>query len=94
MLIEMEVHHLFDLMVISGKEGIEKPDPEIFQRALQRAGVEAKDSVYVGDHPRLDAEASSNVGMKSILIDRRNRHPHHEGTRIRTLEELPQILSS
>lgn len=92
MLIEMEVAHLFDVMAISGKEGIEKPDPAIFELALRRAGVAAAESVYVGDHPRLDAEAAASVGMTAVLIDRRGRHPDYAGFRIERLDELPALL--
>jgi len=94
MLIEMEVAHLFDMMVISGKEGIEKPDPKIFNIALERSGMAAEETVYVGDHPRIDAEGAEAVGMTGVLIDRKNRHPNFEGIRITTLEELPAVLTA
>jgi putative hydrolase of the HAD superfamily len=94
MLIEMEVARLFDLMVISGKEGVEKPDPAIFQLALDRSGVPADQSVYVGDHPRIDADGARAVGMGAVLIDRRGRYPQYDGVRIGTLEELIPILEN
>ncbi|MCA1838844.1 MAG: HAD-IA family hydrolase [Actinobacteria bacterium] len=92
MLIEMEVDPLFDVVVISGKEGIEKPDAGIFNLALERAGVSAQESVYVGDSIRNDVEASAAVGMTPVLIDRRDLHTSFEGARIQTLEELPSLL--
>jgi putative hydrolase of the HAD superfamily len=94
MLIEMEVARLFDLMVISGKEGVEKPDPAIFQLALDRSGVAADQAVYVGDHPRIDADGARAVGMGAVLIDRRDRYPEYRGVRIETLEELIPILEN
>ena len=94
MLIHFEVAPLFDVMVISGKEGVEKPDPEIFRRALERTGVEARDAVYVGDHPTIDVEAAESVGMTAILIDRRGRHSGFRGSRIGTLSDLPGLLES
>lgn len=92
MLIEMEVAHLFDLMVISGKEGVEKPDPAIFNLALGRAGVSAEHALYVGDHPRIDVEGARAVGMGAVLIDRRNHHQGFEGNRIATLDGLLELL--
>jgi putative hydrolase of the HAD superfamily len=94
MLIEMEVARLFDLMVISGKEGVEKPDPAIFQLALDRAGIPPDRTVYVGDHPRIDAEGAKAVGMGAVLIDRRGRYPGYEGVRIETLDELLPMLEA
>ena len=94
MLIEMEVAHLFDLMVISGKEGVEKPDPAIFQMALDRCGIPAEQAVYVGDHPRIDAEGAQAVGMGAVLIDRRGRYPEYGGVRIDNLGDLIPILEN
>jgi putative hydrolase of the HAD superfamily len=92
MLIEMEVAHLFDFMVISGKEGIEKPDPAIFHLALERSGIAPETAIYVGDHPKLDVEAAQSVGMGAVLIDRKGHHPAFEGDRIDTLDGLLRLL--
>lgn len=94
MLIEMEVAGLFDLMVISGKEGIEKPDPAIFKLATSRSGIPATESVYVGDHPRIDVEGAEAIGMGAVLIDRRGRHRTFEGTRIEGLDQLIRLLEA
>jgi putative hydrolase of the HAD superfamily len=82
----------FPVRVISGVEGVEKPDPEIFRIALERAGVAAEESVYVGDHPFFDIEAAEEVGMVAVLIDRRGRYPDAEGIRITSLEDLPAAV--
>ncbi|MGQ0679716.1 MAG: HAD family hydrolase [Actinomycetota bacterium] len=92
MLIEMEVASLFDLMVISGKEGIEKPDPAIFELALDRSGFDAANAIYVGDHPRIDVQGARAVGMSAVLIDRRGRHAGFEGDRISSLAKLLPLL--
>lgn len=94
MLIEMEVAGLFDLMVISGKEGIEKPDPAIFRLALDRAGVSAESALYVGDHPRIDVEGAQAVGMGAVLIDRRGRHTDFTGQKISSLYQLLPLITS
>ncbi|MGH2708632.1 MAG: HAD family hydrolase [Actinomycetota bacterium] len=92
MLIEMEVAHLFDVLVISGKEGVEKPDPGIFRLALERTGASPRSSVYVGDNPQVDVEGAAAVGMTPVLIDRRGRYPSFEGIRIGGLGDLPAVL--
>jgi REG-2-like HAD superfamily hydrolase len=92
MLTDWDVAHLFDVLMISGKEGIEKPDPKMFEIAAERVGADPKHSVHVGDHPVLDVEAAESVGMTGVLIDRRGRFPDFEGKRITSLEDLPAIL--
>jgi putative hydrolase of the HAD superfamily len=86
------VRELFDVRVISGIEGLEKPDPRIFLLAMDRAGVEPNRSVYVGDNPALDVEPARAVGMFPVLVDRRDRYLDAPGSRISSLEELPRIM--
>ncbi len=82
----------FAVRVISGIEGLEKPDPRIFQLALDRAGVAAAEAVYVGDNPMFDTEPAEALGMRGVLIDRRGRFPDFSGTRLSTLADLPAAI--
>lgn len=82
----------FDVSVISGIEGLEKPDPRIFELAMRRAKVTPRQSVYVGDNPDLDIAPAGEVGMFPVLIDRRERFPDAEGARITSMDELPALL--
>lgn len=62
----LEIDSYMDAILISEWEGVKKPEPEIFQRALQRLGVRPEHSVFVGDHPEKDVKAAKDVGMKTI----------------------------
>ena len=92
MLVELEVGHVFDTSVISGIEGFEKPDPEIYRIALGRAGVAAESAVHIGDSPKMDVEPASSVGMKTILLDRYDRYADTAGPRVRSLQEIASLL--
>ena len=84
----------FDVRVISGLEGVEKPDPRIYRLALDRAGVEPAEAAFVGDSPEFDIDPPAALGMFPVLIDRRDRHPAFVGARIHRLTELPAILAA
>ena len=86
----LQVGRFFEVTVISGIEGVEKPDPRIFRIALERAGVPAEASLYVGDNPVFDVKAAESVGMRAVLIDRRGRHQDAAVTSIASLEDLPR----
>ena len=91
------VHDLvetFPVRVISGIEGIEKPDERIYRLALERVGVGAAESVYVGDNPEFDVDPPTALGMFAVLVDRRGRFPDHPGTRITDLRQLPDVLEA
>jgi putative hydrolase of the HAD superfamily len=89
---QLGVREYFDVRVISGAEGMEKPDPRIFELAMSRAGVDAASSVYVGDSPKFDVEPAAALGMLPVLVDRRERFPDAPGTRITSMQELPGVL--
>jgi putative hydrolase of the HAD superfamily len=91
---QLEVLDEFDVRVISGLEGMEKPDPRIYRLALDRAGVEARDAAFVGDSPEFDVDPPAALGMVPVLIDRRDRHPAFVGIRINRLTELPAALEA
>ncbi|QHJ70040.1 HAD family hydrolase [Planococcus halotolerans] len=60
------IEQYFDAILISEKEGLRKPDKRIFEKALERLGVQADQAIFVGDHPTNDVEASANAGMTSV----------------------------
>jgi putative hydrolase of the HAD superfamily len=57
---------MFDTILISDDEGISKPDPQIFHRALERLSVSPARSVFVGDHPEVDVAGARAAGMQAI----------------------------
>jgi putative hydrolase of the HAD superfamily len=89
-----ELVEVFPVRVISGIEGIEKPDERIYRLALERARVAAEEAVYVGDNPEFDVDPPSALGMFAVLVDRRDRFPDHPGPRIDDLRRLPRLLEA
>ena len=57
---------MFDTVLISDAEGVHKPDPEIFRRALERLGVEAAHACFVGNHPEDDMAGARAAGLKAV----------------------------
>jgi putative hydrolase of the HAD superfamily len=94
MLVELEVGHLFEVSVISGIEGVEKPDPKIYEKALEVAGVEPGAAVHIGDSPAMDVEPAAKVGIQTILLDRWNRYPDAGGLRVASLAEIPDLVAN
>jgi putative hydrolase of the HAD superfamily len=62
----------FDTLLISDAEGISKPDPRIFHRALERLGVDAAHACFVGNHPEVDVAGARAAGLKAVW----RRDPH------------------
>jgi len=68
-MIEKEHHlkELFDVLVFSSREEVEKPDKRIFMITLQRLGVKPEECVYTDDKED-NVRAGQDVGMESLLF--------------------------
>jgi 2-haloacid dehalogenase len=55
----------FDGIVVSGEEGVIKPDPRIFRILLDRYDIPASAAVFVDDNP-VNAQAATNLGIHGI----------------------------
>jgi putative hydrolase of the HAD superfamily len=58
-----------DFVIDSSRVGVEKPDPRIFQIALERAGVRPEDAAYVGDLYSVDVLGARAAGLQAVLMD-------------------------
>lgn len=56
---------LFDGIVVSGEEGLLKPDLRIFQRFLERYGVNAEECIFIDDNSN-NVAAACSIGMSGI----------------------------
>lgn len=69
MLKSVGLDRYLDTVVDSWIVGVAKPDPAIFQIALQRLGLPAASAVMLGDVPALDVEGARAAGVTPILVD-------------------------
>ena len=60
----------FAHVFISSEIGADKPDPEIFRRALKLINLKSTEVVHVGDDPERDWEAASAAGLSIFRLDR------------------------
>ncbi len=61
-----------DAVVVSAAVGYEKPDPRIFLVATRSLEVDPARTAHVGDRRREDVEGALALGMRAILLDRRD----------------------
>jgi len=59
-----------DGVVTSAAVGARKPDPRLFEAALEVAGCAADEALHVGDTPTEDVEGAKAAGIRALLIDR------------------------
>ncbi len=81
----------FELSVVSGEVGIDKPDHRIFDEMCRRLGVEANECLYVGDNYVNDVLGARNAGWNAIYLNRLHL-ASDETQMIDSLKKLKEIL--
>lgn len=81
-------------MVFSQDYGIEKPDPRLFQIAVEKAGCSIQQLLHVGDSLTNDITGSMAAGIKSVWLNRKRENPTDftADYEITSLAELLEIL--
>ena len=82
----------FERVVSSGTEGVEKPDPEIFRRAVQRMAVRPEEALFVGNLARTDAKAAEAAGLHGVWLNREGFGYGEDPPEITSLLELPLMV--
>ena len=86
------IHSYFDQIIDSEMAGVKKPNPLIFELALQRANVSPQKSIMIGDNLEADILGAKAVGFHALHF---NVHSdsHHEHCKIITnLREIKTFL--
>ncbi|UCD18465.1 MAG: HAD family hydrolase [Candidatus Zixiibacteriota bacterium] len=86
---------VFEFIVFSQDYGIEKPDPRLFEIAIEKAGCPREQMLHVGDSLECDILGSARAGIKSVWLNR-NRINNDSSVRpdyeITFLNEILDIL--
>lgn len=92
------IGHLFDFIVSAREAGVAKPHPDIFQLALQKAGIKEDEAVYVGDDPVRDIQGANQAGWHTIWYNPTSLAWQGEGkpnqiiTNFNTLDDKIKLL--
>jgi putative hydrolase of the HAD superfamily len=88
-----ELEGLIAVAVSSSEHGYMKPHPSIFTAAMMLAGVQASESMMVGDSLSHDIDGARRVGMRGVLVHRSDDPaPETDVPVIRSMSELPGLL--
>jgi len=88
----MGVRSLFSVILISEEVGIKKPDPRIFQIALDKLNLLPSETIFVGDNPVLDVAGSRAVGLRGIWLNCRGDQPPKDISCPETITSFDQVI--
>jgi putative hydrolase of the HAD superfamily len=83
-----------ECVVDSGNVGVMKPDPRIFQAAIDLLGLEADQVWYVGDMPAIDVVGARRAGIRPYLMDPLSLHLDAAYERISSLAALAELIET
>lgn len=83
------IRNVFEFILVSEEAGVKKPDPRIFEMAVESLKLRPEECVYVGDYPRNDIEGAGKVGMRTVWI--KVNQPWIQGLTVRPDHEIERL---
>jgi putative hydrolase of the HAD superfamily len=80
-------------IIDSGAVGVAKPDPRIFELALELAGTTADRAIHVGDAYQYDVRGARAAGVHPVLVDPLGIRADADCDRVASLVEVVALLT-
>lgn len=88
-----DLEKYFSRVFTSEDAGAQKPNPLIFQYALEKAKANKDESIMIGDDLQVDVLGAKNVGLDQVYFNPENiKHSENITHEINSLKELQEIL--
>lgn len=97
-IIRLDLDDFFENVVISDFEGVKKPHPKIYQKALKIFKVNAEETIMVGDRLYSDIYGAKRVGMHTVWFrygkyaNKEIEYQKYADYEIKDILELPDIV--
>lgn len=82
----------FDQVITSEKVGVKKPNPKIFQYALELTGATKEQSIMIGDNFEADILGAKNAGMHTIFCKFNGQEEQGQTISVSHLKEIENLL--
>ena len=64
------IDDLFDGFVSARSAGAAKPEPKIFDAAVEAGGARREQTLHIGDHPEMDVDGARRSGLHAVWVNR------------------------
>jgi HAD superfamily hydrolase (TIGR01549 family) len=81
-----------DLVLDSQEEGVEKPNPRIFEIALERSQADRATTIHCGDIYHIDVAGARAAGLPAVLLDSAGLYTDADCPRVQSLPEFADGL--
>ena len=87
-----KIKHYFKTITNSEMAGVKKPNPIIFEHALQKALAKKEESIMIGDCLEADVNGALNFGIKALFFNSNKIEITQNINQINSLTELKKIF--
>jgi putative hydrolase of the HAD superfamily len=92
-MVNSKLYDYFDQIITSESVGVKKPNPKVFNFALESAKATKENSIMIGDSLEADIQGALNVGLKAIHCVFDDATPTENGiVSVTKLLEIKQYL--
>ncbi|QNM84263.1 noncanonical pyrimidine nucleotidase, YjjG family [Polaribacter pectinis] len=88
-MINSKIHHYFDNIITSDSVGVKKPNPKVFNFALEVSKAKKEQSIMIGDSLEADILGALDVGLDAIHCN--FEESKKETSKIKTVFSLLEI---
>jgi HAD superfamily hydrolase (TIGR01549 family) len=88
----LQLDGYFDCILDSCEEGVEKPDPRLFEIALRKTGAEPATTIHVGDLYEVDVVGARAAGLRGVLLDQGWLYEQADCPRVQSLDHLVEEI--
>jgi len=89
---EHGIAEFFDFSLAAGEVNTFKPEPGVFEHALRRVNLSARDAIYVGDNYYADVVGARRAGLRPVLYDPLGVFPDSDCATIKSFDELNSVI--
>ncbi len=83
-----------DLVIDSHEEGVEKPDPRLFEVAMRKSGADRGSTIHCGDIYHIDVVGARAAGLPAVLLDAAGIYTDVDCPRVASLPEFVDQLAA
>lgn len=90
----LDLTRWFDVLLDSHEWGVEKPDPRLFELALEHSGADRARTVHIGDLYHVDIAGARRAGLRdAVLLDAADLYPEADCLCVKRLSEVADLLA-
>ena len=82
----------FNQIITSEQVGVKKPNPRVFEYALQKANAKPEESIMIGDSFEADIQGAMNCGIDAIFFNEQKKKVEEEIKSVTSLLEIKKYL--